>query len=31
MTVELGVIEGRFGTPWSWEERSEVKIGRAHV
>lgn len=24
MTVELGVIEGRFGTPWSWEERSEV-------
>jgi hypothetical protein len=24
MTPELGMIEGRFGTPWSWEERTAV-------
>ncbi len=24
MTIELGVIEGRFGTPWTWAERAHV-------
>lgn len=24
MTVELGIIEGYYGTPWSWEVRAET-------